>query len=154
MNSLALLTVWLAFGATDPPKTPDQVPHRDSRMLSIKIEPGGIQLLQTLEKKGLQTRLPQDWPTHPYRWRLLDAQGDVLVEGAFDPGPLCLDPKHAGWQPHVHGDQVTPHVAFANVKVPDLGAQARRVQFLRRAQPRGAWQTVATHELPAVPEKR
>jgi hypothetical protein len=103
----------------------------DSLMLTLEIDQRGARVIQALRKPGLRVRLPWDWRSTRYRWRVRDAAGALLAEGGFDPGPLCEDPAHVGQPPHVFGDQVLPHVVHTNVKVPDFGSSQATVELAR-----------------------
>ncbi len=144
MNAILPLLAVFSLTAVNP-SAPGDVPHTSSLMLTIEIDHAGVSVIQALRKPGLKTRLPRDWKTFPHRWRLLGSQGQVLTEGGFDPGDLCLDPRHANRPPHVSGDQIRPHVGHMDIKVPDLGTRAHTIEFLRRVHDgKGSFQRVSS----------
>ena len=100
-------------------------------MLTLEIDHRGVRALQGLRKPGLRAILPKDWKEYAFRWRILDGEGRRLVEGGFDPGPVCLDPALAGQPPRSFGDTVLPNVLHTNVKVPDFALAAGAIEFFR-----------------------
>ena len=98
-------------------------------MLTIALDAAGVRVLQAMRKPALAFRLPADHEAFPLHWTLRDQGGAVLAAGASDPGPVCLDPAHAGQPGHVQGDIAIPHELCTNVKVPDLGERLHRVEF-------------------------
>lgn len=90
-------------------------------MLSIQIDATeGVTVLQALAKPQLGFQQPRNWESLPLQWTMFDASGRPLARGGFDPHLICLDPAHAGQPPHTTGDQLVPHVAHVNLKVPAL----------------------------------
>lgn len=104
---------------------------RGTLILTVEIDHRGVRVLQATRKPDLAFRSPRHAPEMDFRWTLRDAAGRALAESGFDPFRICLDPTHAGLPPHVEGDVRIPHVAHANVKVPDL-AGAASIDFALR----------------------
>ena len=90
-------------------------------MLTVQLDAvDGVRVLQTLAKPQLGFQQPRNWARLPLQWTMRDADGAVIARGGFDPHLICLDPEHAGQPPHMTGDQIVPHIAHANLKVPAL----------------------------------
>ena len=102
-------------------------------LLTVEVATGGIDVLQVVARPALEFRSPRHADRMPFGWRVVDAGGNELATGGFDPSRICLDPAHAGQPPHVDGDFLEPHVAHTNVKIPDLDG-ATTVEFLRRTE--------------------
>ena len=117
-------------------------------LLSLEIDHAGVRVLQALAKPGLAVRPSRDAAAQPFRWTLANAAGAPLAEGAFDPGPVDLDPARAGEPPLVRGDTITPRLLHANLKVPDLRAAGAVLRFERRDGAR--WIACGTHALAAL----
>jgi hypothetical protein len=100
-------------------------------MLTVEIDHRGVRVLEATHKPGLGFRAPRHAGQMEFRWTLRDAGGHALADGGFDPAEVCLDPSHAGQPPHLRGCEVIPHLAHANLKVPDIGA-TRTIEFARR----------------------
>lgn len=131
---------WVGLRASAPTETPRaaQAEARvapateGSLMLSLEIDHAGVRVLQALAKPGLAVRPARDAASFPFRWTLVGPSGGTLAENVFDPGPVDLDPAHAGEPPLVRGDTITPRLLHANLKVPDLRAAGAVLRFERR----------------------
>jgi hypothetical protein len=131
---------WVGLHAGAPAEPPRAVAAevpvvpaaKGALLLSLEIDHAGVRVLQALAKPGLEVRPARDAASLPFRWRLVSPSGTPLAENAFDPGPVDLDPAHAGEPPLVRGDTITPRLLHANVKVPDLRATGALLRFERR----------------------
>ena len=112
-------------------RTAAQPDMRGSLLLTVEIDTRGVRVLQVTRKSGLAFRAPRHADDMAYRWRVVDPAGVELASGGFDPGRICTDAAHSGRPPHVEGDQIVPHIAHVNVKVPDVSGAAR-FEFRRR----------------------
>jgi hypothetical protein len=144
---------WVGLRASGPADAPRAVAEEvrpapvasGALLLSLEIDHAGVRVLQALAKPGLQVRPARDAAALPFRWTLTGASGALLAENAFDPGPVDLDPAHAGEPPIVRGDTITPRLLHANVKVPDLRSAGAVLRFERRDGAR--WIACGEHSL-------
>ncbi|MBL8899374.1 MAG: hypothetical protein JNM84_17185 [Planctomycetes bacterium] len=144
---------WVGLRANAPAESPRAVAEElrpapvasGALVLSLEIDHTGVRVLQALAKPGLLVRPARDPWSLPFRWTLTSPTGALLAENAFDPGPVDLDPAHAGEPPLVRGDTITPRLLHANVKVSDFRAAGAVLRFERRDGAR--WIACGEHSL-------
>ncbi|MCA8944289.1 MAG: hypothetical protein KDB80_17115 [Planctomycetes bacterium] len=87
-------------------------------MLTVEIDCDGISVLQCTEKPSLRFGNKAYEARLPFHWTLVDAEGQVITSGGFNPGPMELDPKFRGTDGRVEGCQLIPASTAMNIKVP------------------------------------
>lgn len=100
-----------------------------SLILTVRVDAGGVSVLQATRKPDVAFRRPRAEEAMPFRFRIWDPEGTSLEESGFDLPRICLDPTHRCKPAHVEGCVAIPHEAHVNVKVPDWGQAFERIEF-------------------------
>lgn len=118
-------------------------------LLTIGIDASGVHPLQAVAKPTVKFKNHRSWDTQPFRFTMRDREGRELLTGGFDPAPMCLDPNHAGQDPHGAGDWLTVHETHTNVRIPDYGPVLGSIEFAVREG--GVWRSFGVAPAAQIP---